>query len=74
MQHKSANFRWMQTRLLASVVAVVVRKLKITGARSNLYLRRNITQMDSQKKKKNSLECELEKKKSRDSKSRQSTC
>jgi len=51
----------MQTCLLASVAAVVGRELKITGPRSNLYLRQNRTPMHSQKKQNNSLECELEK-------------
>lgn len=51
----------MQTCLLASVATVVVTELKITGPRSNLCLRQNRTPMHNQKKKKNSLKCELEK-------------
>jgi hypothetical protein len=51
----------MQTGLLASVAAEVVKEIKITDGRSNLYLRQNITPVHSQKKKENSLECELEK-------------
>jgi len=51
----------MQTCLLASVTAEGVKELKITGGRSNLYLRQNITPMHSQKKNENSLECKLEK-------------
>jgi hypothetical protein len=52
----------MQTCLLASVTAEGVKELKITGGRSNLYLRQNITPMHSQKKNENSLESKLEKK------------
>jgi hypothetical protein len=51
----------MQTCLLASVTAEVVKELKIIGGRSNLYLRQNVTPMHSQKKNRSSLECELEK-------------
>jgi len=57
----TANFRWMQTCLLASVTAVEVKGLKITGGCSHLYLRQNVMPMHSQKKNENSLECELEK-------------
>jgi hypothetical protein len=57
----TANFRWMHTCLLASVTAVELKGLKITGGCSNLYLRQNITSMHSQKKNDNSLECELAK-------------
>jgi hypothetical protein len=62
----TANFRWMQTCLMASIATEGVKELKIIGGCSNLYLRQNITPMHSQKKNRNSLESELEKKKSRD--------
>lgn len=51
IQQISANFRWMQTCLLASVPAEVLWELKIIGPRSNLYLRQNRTPIHSQKKK-----------------------